>query len=350
MRCVRAWRFLAVAAALLPTLLAAQPEGLAWTVQRDAFAELWYHGLAAADAPRYGPLPLYAPAYATTRRRDDAPAGAALRRVAPALRAALAADTTFEVLHFVPLWFVGERPDAVLAALKLALASRSTPGDPLAPRAAAVAAALGGSAHRATALAFVDALADEWRGPGAAARGIDDATLAELRHRWETTYEPALAPYLARVGRTRGVILPVPSVGLEGRIAALPDGRTVVVVATGAADTPLLAAVRELAFPLLGTARRRDAHGRAGARPASAGFASARLSLERDRELAAVRAGALLLDAVLPTAAGPYRRVFAAAAGRGEEAFFEQAFPVLPATERALRSAVARSTARPSAP
>ena len=54
---------LAAAMVALPAGGRAQPADAQWTVRRDAFAELWYHGLALSGAPDYGPLPLYAPRY-----------------------------------------------------------------------------------------------------------------------------------------------------------------------------------------------------------------------------------------------------------------------------------------------
>jgi hypothetical protein len=53
---------------------------------------------------------------------------------------------------------------------------------------------------------------------------------------------------------------------------------------------------------------------------------------------------------VLPGIADAYRRLYAAAASRGAAPAFERAYPMSPATERVLRSAVIRHTAPPRAP
>ena len=324
---------LAAAVAFAPAV-AAQRSEAHYRLRRDPFAELWYHGLALAGAPSYGPLPLYSPAYRRTVSGARHARGVATRldAVASDLRHALAADTVLELLHFVPLHFVGESPDAVLAALGAALSgppsARAAAGS-LGARARAVADALPGAARRALVLRFVDALADEWRAfhrTDRVSRGPDPAAVHALQQRWNRTVQPALAQFLGATG-AHGTIVLVPAVGLEGRIARGGPGGTTVIVGTedagGQETAPLLAAVRELAFALVDVA--------------PAGPPRDRLTMERERELAAVRGGALLLEESSPSLAASYRRLFTNGA-----AGFEAAYPIGPAAEAALRTAVAR--------
>ena len=308
-----------------------------WTVRHDPLVELWFDGLARAGLPRYGTFGLYA-----TDVAPPAPASA-LARVAPALRAGVASDSAYDLLHFVPLWFVGERPEAVLAALHAALTPGTQPTVPrIAQRAAAVAGAFRTPAQRALVRDFVDALDEEWRttprphGPGAAA-----TTLATLQRRWNEELGPALSPFLVGTRRTDGVILPVAALGFEGRIVRPADGsRTIVAVARGApGDTtaPLLAAVHELAFALLDRVPALE--------PAAANDGRDRFAAQRERDVAALRGGAMLLEQLAPGWVAPYRRLFSGGVETSAERF-AQLFPLAPTTERALRAAIADVTAR----
>ena len=89
-------------------------------------------------------------------------------------------------------------------------------------------------------------------------------------------------------------------------------------------------AVRELSYPLLDAVppwAERD-----------------RVAAERARDVAAVRAGAMLLDRVAPPLAAPYRALFRSAAARGGRTF-EELFPLDITIERALRANVTRAVA-----
>ncbi|HWJ24542.1 MAG TPA: hypothetical protein VNS52_19430 [Gemmatimonadaceae bacterium] len=358
---------LVVAALLLvaaaPTRVLAQPERARsararWVVTRDAFADLWYHGLAVIGADGYGPLSLYAAAYRADVRTVKHRRGSVTRLddAAAELRAELRADSAYEVLHFVPAYFVGEDPVAVLAALRRALTAgvAARPGSgALDTRAAAVAGALPTARERRSLLALVDLLDDEWRAfvrDDRAGRAPDAISVARLQDEWDRTFAPPLAGWLDVVGRGRGgVIVVVPAVGAEGRIVAGAGTRRAVVVVTAdvrsAGPTgPLLAAVRELAFPLL------DALPSASVASAW-GDGADRVAASRARDVAAVRGGALLLEGTAPALAARYRRFYLEAAPPGPAAqpSFEQAYPLDARAERALRSAASRFAAPPTA-
>ena len=312
-----------------------------WTVGRDAFAELWYHALARVTPAGDSPVTLYSAAYvrdAEAARRTTALASR-LDIVQPALREALRTERALEVLHFVPAYFVGEPPEAVLRALRGAFASARPPvHDALARRAALVAQAVPGERARSAAMQFVDAAADEWRviqRGGELRPGPGPAEMDRLRNEWLREVEPALRPYLVASGTRRGRIVVVPSLGLDGRVVHTPDGAALALVGTGDGAglerAPLLLAVRELAYPLV----RRLPSRLLAAKP------DAPWAAERARGVAAVRAGALLLDAQLPAMAPAYRALFAGVATQGDPRAFDALYAASAELDAALQSEVA---------
>jgi hypothetical protein len=333
----------ALLGAFVPGTAAAQREAPHWVVRRDAFAELWYHGLATVGADDYGPLPLYSAAHVRTARDAKRARGLTtpLDSSAHTLRAVFASDSSFDALHFVPLYFVGVEPGAALTALHEALTSRqatSTVPLALAARAAAVARSIPGARNRQALLTFVDALAVEWLTVVRDERAMwppSTRMLLDLQRAWDARFAKPLSSYLAAGGRSRGTIVVVPALGGEGRIVSLRGGNSVVMVSAdpvaGLDDAPLFAAVRELSFSLLDELP-----------PARLTAGRDRLAAEREREVAAVRGGALLLEAVAPSLAPSYRRVFMGRMAGERNSTFEREYPLHPRAEAALRAAAAR--------
>lgn len=340
-----------LAPALVPAPAAAQQSAPRWVVNRDAFADLWYHGLAVVGGARYGPLPLYAPEYVVqvreAKRRfalaTGVPLATPLDAAAPRLRRAFASDSAFDVLHFVPLYFMGESPVEVLAAFRSALGGVSVASNSpssLRARVAMIVASFPEARQRRTLRAFVTALDDEWRlfvRTDRETRPPDEHALLALQRAWDGTIAPPLRDWLASGGRPGGLIVVAPAVGAEGRVARI-DKRTIVVVGAalpgGVPVAPLLSAVRELAFPLLDVAPAATALGRPG-------------DLEAQREIAAVRAGAMVLEARAPALVADYRQLFTTAAGGVSGRAFERRFPLDSASEAALRAVVAHDVAAP---
>lgn len=312
-----------------------------WRVDRDAFAELWYHALARVTPAAGGPVALYSAGY--VREAEAARRARGLRSrldaAQPALREALRTQRALEVLHFVPAYFIGEPPEAVLRALRAAFASARPPiAGALARRAALVAGTLPGERARSAALQFLDAAADEWRvmqRDGWIPPGPGPATMERLRKEWLTEVEPALRPYLLASGTRRGRIVVVPSLGLDGRVVHTPDGAALALVGSGSGAAleraPLLLAVRELAYPLV-----RRLPSRLLAAESDAPWAA-----ERARGVAAVRAGALLLDANLPAMAPAYRALFAGVVTPGDPRAFDALYAVSAELDAALQSEAA---------
>ncbi|HVX41762.1 MAG TPA: hypothetical protein VHB25_19535 [Gemmatimonadaceae bacterium] len=267
-----------------------------WIIGRDAFAELWFHCLAVVGYRGDGEYPFYDPRYAIRVRGAKAGAGieTPLELSAGTFRRAFERDSAFEVLHFVPLYFVGRAPEAAVAEL----ASGSSAA------ARAVRAALPTDAERALFRRFLDAARDEWRLYLSAQLGeltdVSAASLAGLAAAWRDTILPAIAARLPAGERAHGIVLVVPALGREGRVVRDVAGGPIVAVGEYglAADrsAPLFATVRELAFALVP--------------PIEPADPTQRVAAERARDAAATRSGAALLEAVAPRLAARYRLVF----------------------------------------
>ena len=322
-------------ALLLPSLTGAQrapaaspaaaPRG--WTVARDPFADVWFQTMALVGDQGFGVLRLYdaALARATPRRapRDQA-ATARLSRI----RQQLAADSALEILHFVPMYFVGVAPAAALDALDDAAAFRNgVASDGAHVAARAIVASLPTAAERRALSDAVAAARDEQGARVAPATRDGWETPAALEAQWSERFLPVVGAYLSRSGQAHGVIIVVPTIGFDGRVIASPSLGTVVAVGPGNAtepEAPLLAAVRELAFRALD--RVPVPH-------------EGRVAAARRRDVLAVRAGAILLEGDRRLAE-QYRAWYSAASPFPFLAF-EQIYPIDSATERALRAALA---------
>lgn len=99
-----------------------------WVFMSLPGADLWFHGMALVDPQGPGPNPLYDPAYPHEVRRAKELAGVyptALDREAGRFREAFRRDPALEVLHFLPLYFVGAGRVEIFGTLKL-LATQPT--------------------------------------------------------------------------------------------------------------------------------------------------------------------------------------------------------------------------------
>lgn len=116
-----------VLAVTRPNVVLAQPalplqaEPAAWRVRSVGSSDLWFHGMAVIGVDGPGPLPMYDREYAqrvrdAKHRRGIYPT--LLDRKAADLRNAFHRDSTFEVLHFLPLYFLLLDADALLGAVR----------------------------------------------------------------------------------------------------------------------------------------------------------------------------------------------------------------------------------------
>lgn len=310
----------------LPTTLwAQQTEGRAtggWIVTRDPFSDLWFHSLAVIGYEGYGPLGLYDAHYAERVREAKARhhVTTTLDRRAGELRRQLTADSAFEVLHFLPLYFVGQDPTVALEALREATRGGARSSRVQASAATLIAAALPTPREQAVMSALINAVENEWVAflrAERASRAVEDRTVTSaLQSSWNDRFAPALETSLTALGVERGTVLISPAIGKEGRFMRQPNGAVIVAVSSdlgAAGHAPLHGLVSELTFPLLDQLQS----------PLSA--ATTRIAAAQSRDAAAIRAGAILLDAVDAPLAAEYRRHFVDAMGGRA---FERAYPL----------------------
>lgn len=321
-----------------------------WRVLPLPHVDLWYHGLAVTGFEGSGPDPLYDPSYRARIREVKEGLGvypSALDRGSPGFAAAFQADSAFELLHFVPLYFASAGPDRMLAALtQVAETGNAAVEDPVAQFGAGIVAQLLPEERQLDVLLeFTRALSDEWTTwfEDAWTRSVLDrrVDLASLQSVWDQRFAGPLRPYLERHQLDQGALIVSPQVGLEGRVfSGSPADRTdnlVVVHLPPPGDrleATLHYAVRELCFPAA-----RLALDAAGPMPADRLAASARSTR------AAVRCGELLLEKLAPAEVAAYRRSFVpATASASDEATgeaFHRAYPLDPSLQAALEAEIA---------
>lgn len=320
-----------------------------WRILPLPHVDLWYHGLALTGFDGSGPDPLYDPSYRARAREVKEGLGvypSALDRNVPAFLAAFQADSAFELLHFVPLYFASAGPDRMLEALaQVAETGEAQVEDPVAQFGAGIVAQLlPEDRQRSVLLEFTRALSEEWGAwfEDAWTRSVLDrrVDLAALQAAWDARYAGRLRPYLQRHQMDQGALIVSPQVGLEGRVfAGSPADRTdnLVVVHLPAPgellDAALHYAVREMCFPSA-----RAAMEAAGPMPADRMAASARSTR------AAVRCGELLLERLAPEEASAYRTSFvpatAAETDTATRDAFQRAYPLDAGLEAALRAEI----------
>ena len=317
--------------------VAAQPSAAArrtasWTIARDPFVDLWFHCLALVGYEGYGPLSLYDARYVEQVRAEKRRAGLAsiLDARADELRAVFARDSAFEVLHFVPLYFVGQEPLIALRELRRGVES---PTAPTSAAARLIAGSLTTPRERAAFLSLIRAAEDEWgsylRDRRSLRTATDNREVEELRAVWAQRFARPLAAYFGSMNIGGVAILVSPSVGRDGRFVHDPTGSALVVVSSNRndmANAPLLASVRELTYPLLDRLH------------APLTRQTSRVAAARARDAAAVRAGALLLDAADSQLAAEYRRHFLQLTTSRS---FDSAYPIDGHAELELRELIA---------
>lgn len=312
--------------AVVATLLSAVP-GLSaqsgWTVRSAPAVEFWYHAMAIVGLEGFGALPLYDRGYPASVRsdreaRDVGPT--ALERQAPSLRAAFEADSTFELLHFLPLYASTATPEQLLSA--------NAPG--------LAAAGLRTREQRALFDRFLTAARNDleaaWGAERRARAAAQNARLAAVERRWADAIAPAIGGYLSRSRLASGVIVPVPGLGSDGRFLAGSSQSPALVAVqlprdTAHADDAAFFVVRELCYPAVRRAL------------AALDVPSAdRVAAEALSGRAAVRCGAELLDQGDSALGAAYRAAFLRAAG--SRASFEATYPVSDRVLGALRDAL----------
>ena len=317
-----------------------------WVVVSDPATDLWFHALAVIGIDGPGTLPFYDADYAQAVAGEKARRGVnptRLDRDALRLRRAIMSDSAFELLHFLPLYLDRTSPEALARALRqIAAGSRATLAseDVL----GALRSSLSSRAQRAVLADLADAIEDEWQAFYRDDASRRTAALAArrraLQSRWDESFAPRFARVFRTIGADGGVLLISTPVGPEGRVVNLGPAGVIAAVSDrggAGADAPLLAAIRELCFPLLQHIQDTDPIARAHA---------ARGADESSR--AAVQCGAQLVDSLMPSAATEYRALFLRArAGESPTGYrrrFDQRFRTDTVTLRALSQAMGGST------
>lgn len=352
-----------VLAVARPNLVPAQPvlplplplpaeSAAGWRVRSVASSNLWFHGMAAIGFEGPGPLPMYDREYVqrvrdAKRRRGIYPT--LLDRKAADLRNAFYRDSTFEVLHFLPLYFPSLEADALLKAVRALVRQDARAIEALDPVTRNAVTALGSvlttRRGRDVLGTFIDALQEERRvfyedyeRESSRSRGPQIARAEEY---WNSRLAPSLAPYLERSRFPNGLILVTPALGAEGRL--VNPGRVrgwEPVIAVGLPDPPpsdytvALSAIRELCFPLVHEVIERDSERQTN-----------RAAAERLSSVAAVRCGDLTLERYSPELRTAYQNQFLRAAGSPKpgasiEDTFARTFFLPSALEASLRRAV----------
>jgi hypothetical protein len=310
-------------AALAPLFLLLSPATPAWgqsdagwSFENDAFADLWFHGLAVLGLHGFGPMPLYDPAYTLASRAQRSDAGlnpTPLEEGRAEFLALFQRDQSFEILHFVPLYFGGASVDASLKALSdVASTTEGVPDFSAETRlgGSVVASVLSHAAQRRTLGTFLEALSIEWRQVVAPRRqrsaAARRALVGQLEDRWRRDWTAPLAGFLAAEGFEAGSAVAVEALGSEGRFLENHPARPGhPLVAVGLAqddsglDGALSSLVREMCYPAV-----RRAFG-----PFEGRFED-RVDASRASDLAATRCGELLLEEHAPDKVAVYRARF----------------------------------------
>ncbi len=305
-----------------------EPADSGWIVQSQPHVDLWFHGLAVVGFIGTGEFPLYSPEYATRMRAAKQELGVyptELDKAAEKLLSEFENDDTFQVLHFVPLYFSSASREEMLLALTAVAERRTMDSTVIGPStesgARTMAATLREGNQRKVLGQFVEALEQEWEvffgQYWERTIAADSGHYTEIQQRWSEDVAPALAEFLT--GRELGVgkLFVSPALGPEGRLS----GNVVAVWSPLSWDDPdasVFAAVRELCFSIVSEAVQ------------DAGTVSP--AEEQDvGGRAAVRCGSLLFEEYAPDLVARYQAIFLralGAEGEGAGGAFEEAYPV----------------------
>ena len=281
-----------------------------WRVTNSAATDQWFAAMAQLDLPVPGGLAFYIK----------------VPRLPPAWRSQAAQTRALDVLHFVPLYFPSATPVALVAGVRAAAQGQPAP----IARASFLVSALQRTitaANDRRLLLLVAGFVDSTQGMPA----MPNDRLTALQTVWDSTYAPALAPYLSARRLDGGLLFVSPALGPEGRIfEGRPEDRSDNVIAVGEfidsriSEAPLLLAVRELCAPLITElAAERRWHDD----PVTAGRAT-------------VRCGCALIDRALPTRSAMYRTLWA---WHAHTPRFSEGFSPNPGEDAAIDSALQRA-------
>lgn len=298
----------------------AEERSVGWRVGVAEHVSLWFHGLAYVRGRDAGerriPVPRFAPGYVdemneVKRRRGvyPTPLDTAAARMAGAL-----SGEEFDGLEFLPLYF--EDASALFSSFEAWAEAGGDPRRAGSAQAARVVAFLSSlfprPQQRQAVLQFVRLLRQEqetffasyWQEQLPALQ----ARAADVQREWDAL-APSLAVYLDYAQLENGELLIVPALGAEGRLVrgGLPYPRAAVLAPPARRPRDaVLAFVHETTYPIAGDAVR-DYVAPAQIRE---------LGEQRLISLAAVRAGAMILEETAPRLVPDYHRLYLEAIGR----------------------------------
>jgi len=317
-----------------------------WAVRHAAHVDLWYHSLAVVGFQGFGAVPLYDPGYAPAIRVAKTALGippTTLDREAPVLLEAFRADSIFEVLHFLPVYFALASRVDMLDALDAVSRDPTRAIEESGPRTqfgVGVAGALFTSDEQRRILAaFISAVRQEWdvfyRGYRSNTVLPEAETHTAATQLWITdSIAPALGSFLNRWHLGNGLVLLSPAVGLDGRFVdgdPTNDRDNVVIVGYAPiAGMEAFQVVREWCYPAV---REAQADAMAG---------NDRVTAEAESGRAAVRCGDLVMDRYFPAAIDHYRSVFVPDQDVVSAADLAARYPLPKALERALTVVLAQ--------
>jgi hypothetical protein len=289
----------------------------AWTFESIESADLVFHGLAVVGFQGFSSLPLYDRAYADRVRALKEEKGVyptALDRQAGQFLRAFESDSTFELLHFLPLYFRSAQTSTVLEVFsEVATGSGARMvSEDAAFASSVVDAVLRDRDQRRILGEFADALREEWnvflRDHSSETSSVRNAALATASNTWNARVAPAIESFLASRQMAGGMVMVSPALGPEGRVfAGSPENTTDNVLAVSLAhnETGLGASaflLKELCYPV------------ASGVVEALGMSRDRVTAERLSGTLAVRCGAELLGTNAVSLVDDYRTTFMAAA------------------------------------
>lgn len=332
--------------ALVGSLEAQRVERTGWAARHAAHVDLWYHSLAVVGFQGFGAVPLYHPGYASAIRAAKTELGltpTALDRRAPVLLEAFRADSIFEALHFLPVYFALASRVDMLDALDAVARDPKRAAEEAGPRTrfgvGAAGALFSSDEQRRVLAAFVSAVRQEWSVFYRDYRSDEVLPEAEARtaaaQRWIIdSIAPQVGPFLERWRLGNGMVLLSPAVGLDGRFfdGDPDDDRDNIVIVGYAAKTGMeaLHLVREWCYPAVREAQ------------ADALTGSDRVAAEAESGRAAVRCGDLLVARYLPGATEHYRSAFLPNHNEVSGAALAERYPLPSALERTLSVVLAQ--------
>jgi hypothetical protein len=255
-----------------------------------------------------------------------------------------------EVLHFLPLYFADAGRVEFLQALEVLAASREGIPRASSPRTqfglTAVGSVISSAGQRALLGDFISVLREEWDDFLAEDRRAQlagwEETRAAAQGLWDGEFGPALSPLLRGLHLTGGAVFLTPAIGAEGRIfsgvPSDPSDNVLAVSTPNSGDDPRAAVfsmIREFSFPMARLALGSEE-----------GSRQSRAQTEGLAAHAAIRAGALALDRLLPEELPAYQQYFLSRAGRTPasvealSAAFQDAYPLDEGQISALREVV----------